>query len=969
MIHPRRLKGKPRNIGRYFTIGDYYSKGPDEQSEWGGRIAADLGLSGKVDPSIFEQLLSGQVGEQQLGRLRAGGEIEHHPGWDFAVNAPKSVSIMALVGGDDRIFRAHEQAVSTALDYLEEHASLRRRSAQGVVYETTGRLLLARFTEHASRELDPHLHTHVVVLNMTNGSPEDRMASLETRAMYAEQMTAGQIYRNELAHRLRELGYDIVGDPRRGLFEIEGVSADLIAEMSTRSRQINAHAREHGLSGQAAKRISFYETRRPKERASIVTLRERWQLRLGRHAEKIEEVRQAAIEGDSRKVAADPTTVARAALFGIREADSREAVNNRGQFLRRALASHVSEVRLQDVEPLIIEHENRRKLLATHEATGDKTHIRGRATRKTVRLEIAISDHLSLALHDGTPLSSADQLHAVARAAGLNEPQSVALVDLGTSEHRVIGLHGVAGSGKSTLIRALREAVGDQANLIALAPTSSAASNLGASAGIASRTVASLIAGGGRDLDERDVLILDEAGQLGNRQAIRVLEISRSTGARLILLGDNRQTGAIEQGKPFWLMQRLGLPKAELTESVRQETRSMKNAVTQARLGNYGASLAALDRVVDGAATERLAEQLVEEWARLKPASRAGTNILVLDNTTRHIVNQAVRETLRAEGAIAAEEARLSILVPAGLSAQEKQFARFYSGGQVVTFARGNADLGLVKGAEYRILGLSRESGGRQIVRLADEQGMVIRWDPRLGHASQVNVFAVDQRDLAAGDRIQWRLVAHELGIRNADRGTVLGLDGSLATIRWDRDARVQDVDLSRHKSWDHGYAETIYSAQSKTYDRAYVLAPSASPLVTGQTYYTAVTRARFGVKLWTESVDRLVERLEGHSGEKSSALEGRGALDRSAMRQRSARHRPRLEELREEQLRLREERRAAKAFEASASRSVPSLLAVRAQQAARQIDSWLSRLIAQARNVAHDRPIEQPQREARHER
>ncbi|MCI1271670.1 MAG: relaxase domain-containing protein, partial [Sphingobium sp.] len=97
MINPIRLKGKPANISRYYTVGDYYTKGTDEHSEWGGQIAAELGLEGKVEPDILQDLLAGKVGDLQLGRHRAGGKIQHHPGWDFAVNAPKSVSIMALV--------------------------------------------------------------------------------------------------------------------------------------------------------------------------------------------------------------------------------------------------------------------------------------------------------------------------------------------------------------------------------------------------------------------------------------------------------------------------------------------------------------------------------------------------------------------------------------------------------------------------------------------------------------------------------------------------------------------------------------------------------------------------------------------------------------------------------------------------------------------------------------------------------
>src|SRR3546814_11491274 len=127
MIHPRRLGGKPGNIARYYTIGDYYTKGGDEPSEWGGKIAADLGLEGPVDRKAFEALLAGQVGEQQLGRIR-DGKIPHHPGWDFAVNAPKSVSIMALGTGDERVVAAHDKVVGPASGWQEE---ARPRVGQG----------------------------------------------------------------------------------------------------------------------------------------------------------------------------------------------------------------------------------------------------------------------------------------------------------------------------------------------------------------------------------------------------------------------------------------------------------------------------------------------------------------------------------------------------------------------------------------------------------------------------------------------------------------------------------------------------------------------------------------------------------------------------------------------------------------------------------------------------------------------
>jgi ATP-dependent exoDNAse (exonuclease V) alpha subunit len=634
-------------------------------------------------------------------------------------------------------------------------------------------------------------------------------------------------------------------------------------------------------------------------------------------------------------------------LFGIRHSEEREAVNNRGRLLRSALASHVGETTLAQLRPLINQHEARRKLLATRESTGDQLLVQGRTTRRTARLERRLVGQLALALDDASPIASRDRLLSTLETAGLVPAQEQALVDVATSRDRVNGLHGVAGAGKSTLVKALVNAAEPGTTVIALAPTSAAAANLGRVAGIESRTVASLLARAGRDVGRDHVLVVDEAGQLSNRQAERLLEISRASGARLLLVGDNKQTGAIEQGKPFWLLQRLGMPTAHLTEPVRQETRAMKAAVAQARVGHYADSVGALDKVVSGEGADALAAGLVREWTRLKPEHRSGTNILVLDNPTRRVINERIREVLQREGVVAAEDTRLQILSTAAMSEQEKRLARFYSGGQVVTFARDVAGAGIARDTDYRVVGTSRESSGRQVVRLIDAQGREVRWDPRVGRASQVNVFQEEQRSLATGDRIQWRLVSKELELKNAERGTVERLDGAIATIRWDRTESQQDIDLGTHRTWDHGYAETVYSAQSKTYDRVYVLAPVASPLVNGQNFYTAITRARFGVKLWTEDPQRLIDRLERRSGEKSSALEGMGRLVRDHADEPRSRHAGRYDQAREDTDRSRRDR----ALGSTSTRSAASKWAERASEMGEALERLLARALARGRD------------------
>ena len=498
MIQPQRLHGKPANIARYYAVGDYYTKGGNEPSAWGGKLAADLGLFGAVDPKLLRDLLAGKVGDQQLGRHRADGEIQHHPGWDFAVNAPKSVSVMGLVAGDERVLAAHEGAVTAAISYLEEQAQLRRRDDGNIVHETTGRILVARFTEHGSRELDPHLHTHLVVLNMTNRENGDPMASLESRVMYGEQRVAGQIYRNALAFGLREAGYEIDADPRSGLFEIQGVPKDLIDQFSQRAEAIEDHAREHGLVGQKAQRASFYATRKAKVKIGEAELAVQWHQRTGGRLETLQEVAALARGREGEHPAPTERDASRAVLFGLRQLEISETVNNLGDILRTGLAAHVGEVRLDDIRPRIEAHEVLRKLLPTHAQTGDKVLTRGRTSRKSWRRELALSQHIALGLNDAHPIASSDRLLAVLDGTSLNTQQQHALVETALTRDRVMAIHGVAGSGKSTLVRVLAEAAEPGTTLIALAPTSSAAAELGNKAKIDFHTVASFVARGGQ---------------------------------------------------------------------------------------------------------------------------------------------------------------------------------------------------------------------------------------------------------------------------------------------------------------------------------------------------------------------------------------------------------------------------------------------------------------------------------------
>ncbi|MCY4096838.1 MAG: conjugative relaxase, partial [Rhodospirillales bacterium] len=157
----------PAQGASYYERDGYYARDDPahrEASRWAGKGAEALGLSGPVDPDTFRQILEGKVPDgPQLGRRGQDGEIQHRPGRDVTLSAPKSVSLLAMVGGDERIVDAHDQAVGRTLAWIEEHAVQTRiqDKATGAMIRTGGqKMVAATFRHDTSRNLDPQLHTH-----------------------------------------------------------------------------------------------------------------------------------------------------------------------------------------------------------------------------------------------------------------------------------------------------------------------------------------------------------------------------------------------------------------------------------------------------------------------------------------------------------------------------------------------------------------------------------------------------------------------------------------------------------------------------------------------------------------------------------------------------------------------------------------------------------------------------------------
>jgi conjugative relaxase-like TrwC/TraI family protein len=163
--------------------------------------------------------------------------------FDFTISPPKSASIAALVGGDDRITAAHGETVRVAAAELERFAATRVHRGGAISDRPTRNVVAALFQHDTSRALDPHLHTHCILFNATRDAEDGRWKALQNHDLLAAQTYVENVYYDELARSLRRCGYTVVNSAR-GDFEIAEVSPELRERFSTRHREIDEKTRE-----------------------------------------------------------------------------------------------------------------------------------------------------------------------------------------------------------------------------------------------------------------------------------------------------------------------------------------------------------------------------------------------------------------------------------------------------------------------------------------------------------------------------------------------------------------------------------------------------------------------------------------------------------------------------------------------------------------------------------------------------
>ena len=848
---------------------NYYTEGERVRGEWQGELATRYGLRGEVNEEQFARLSEGQhpqTGEALIRRQQAHeyinehGEtvraMEHRAGWDATFSAPKSVSLTALVGGDNRVREAHRESVRVALDEMERYAQA--RIGGNAVAQTTGAWAVAKFEHDSSRPVDgyaaPQLHTHAVIFNVTE-TAEGKTRSLQAQELYKTQQYATAVYRSELGARLQRLGYEVERG-QHGQPEIKGYTREYLEASSPRRQQIEQRLAEQGRRGAEAAQIAAHRTRDAKQPQSIEEVRAQHKQLAAEHGNQPQRVmaeaaRRWGVELEperSRQVAESAVTYAR------ERGMERAAVVDERALLRDALKHTMCEARLPEIKAEIEKRIANDELIEVRRRDGEA----GRAftTGEMQGYERAIVERMRAGRDGNVIVDGHTREWAFKRHPHLSVSQHRAVEDVLESRDKMMALEGVAGAGKTTSLAAVRDAVVHHGYEVkGLAPTSRAAQKL-AEAGMETETLQRHLARGQQPDDGRArVYIVDEASMVSTRQMHAFMErLNRHD--RVLFVGDVRQHEAVEAGRPYAQLQEAGLRTARLDEILRQKDPVLKETVEQLARGEVKEAIASLNQ--QGRVHEiKDRGERIGEMAREYARAPERTLVISPDNESRREINSQIHRSMRQAGQVTGTEYRVPVLYARQeLTGADRQHAQNYEQGDVIRYTKGSKPIGLEAGEYARVARVDGESNTLTITRKSGEE---LSYDPR--RLQGVTVYRDTERVFAQGDRVQMTAPYHEQKLANRELGTVEKIDNSgNLKLRMDSGREVE-FNVRQMPHLDYGYAVTSHSSQGQTADRVLVHADSSQAhgeLLNSRMAYVSVSRAEFDVQMYTNDAKTL---------------------------------------------------------------------------------------------------------------
>jgi len=864
MLSTKVLQSVGSSKSYFLGQDDYYLRDAIDiyKNQWLGQGAKKLGLDGSVDPRVFERLLSGILPNgDQLGKTQ-NGKIQHRPGFDLTFSAPKSVSILAEIGQDARIYKAHDKAVETAIAYIERSCAQARKTVLGKTgFENTQNLIVAIFKHDTSRKLDPQLHTHAVVMNVTQRVDGKWRSLASDKFGYADgangfiervrhnKVYFGAIYRSVLAYELKLLGYEIVKTHIDGRFEIAGVPTEVLKHFSQRREEIQDFLKEKGWDGSKAADFVTLETRTRKENVSPELLHKVWlerSLQLGfdpqemiRGLEKKDP--QPYISTDNAEVAMD---------YAMQHLSERDVRLSQHKLVNVAATHAIGEVSFPNIigamEKLI---DN--KTLIPLESKGDKYYT----TAELLKAETHLID---IAMRNRNSVSF---LNAVGKKGGLSSEQFRALKNIASSTDRFVAIDGISGSGKTTVLDSIHLLAKESGlQVFNLTPTQAQAKDWYQRSGFSTDTISSFL----KKDKPVDVILIDNAQLVSARQLSALFDKVESLNARAILAGDTRAYLPIEAGAPFAQLIKSGLKTEVLTKIQREQ--QFKGRVNAAFKGDMDRALSKV-KVIEQPDEKKRFLAIAEHYVSLRSTDRQSTLILMPNKKECGNVNDIIHKKLQENGELRGKHEVLDIYLSRSMTKAELCSAKNYAVGNVVRFNTDLSELKVSKGEYQRISSIDAVSNSLYFG--SENKAKQLFLDRTLN----IEVFNHEQREIIEGEKIQ--VFRSKQGITSGDILTVKEIKARNLTVVTDSGNKLKfnRKDLSNFH-FDYAYSMTPYRAQHLSL-KVVIAHNSSEHFATNQrSFYKELAQSTKETYLYTGNREAILNKLRDQTGDKSNALD-----------------------------------------------------------------------------------------------
>jgi len=868
-----------RDSGQGKSATGYYT---EIVGQWGGKTSEQLGLDGDITRDQFYRLTENQhpeTGEKLTQRMKSNRTA----GWDVTFDVPKSVSVLYEQTRDERVMDAFRSSVRDTMQEMESEAQTRVRQNGASHDRVTGNLAWGEFVHFTTRPLedgkpDPHLHCHVFVMNSTwDSEHENRDGSLgaykavQMRNQFRDKGYYQAAFHARFAQKLGDIGVQV--ERTEHAFELAGIQdhPDWLQKFSRRTGQIEETIAELGLEHEADKRNVGRKTRKAKQdKLTRDQLQEYWDTK--KSAEELKfyanvvpnNPPNGGSTGGGERDAMD---------FAIAHSFERESVVSEKQLMAEALKQGVGQVSVDRMKEELQREELVRERLA------DKWGQRKMVTTKAVlaeeqsMIETARQSRGRFASLGKPEFEFRQFSKGDGELIELNAGQKNAVQHILQSPDGVITVRGGAGVGKSTaMVEAVRGIRQGGKQVISVAPTTTARDNLNKD-GLESETIARLL------VDERlharakdNVILVDEAGQVGVQDMKKVLELAEKQNARVVLVGDTRQHHGVPRGDSLRILeQQAGIKPAEIT-SINRQKGAYKDAVYQISQGQVNDGFQKLDRMgwVQEVSGHERYRQLADEYleaTRRKKSNGDYKTAMVIAPTHREgeLVTGVIRDTLKAEGRLSKEEQKFVRLKNLNWTEAQREQSDNYRAGHVVQLHQNLP--GFTRGERLEVV--DRKSNDAVTVRRSDGNTALLPLD----RAKQFQVYETVRMKLAKGDRI--RITNNG---QTADQKHNLR-NGSLYDVKGFTDSG--DIRLKNGWTIDrdygfltHGYTRTSDSSQSHTVNETFVAQSSLSFGATSQKQlYVTVSRATDRCVIFTDDKQSLKQAIH-RSGERLAASE-----------------------------------------------------------------------------------------------